>query len=98
MTARNEGDLLYLPIYMAHELGHAARLWHSPGASDAMAAQIGSKTQNINSNDKNAMKALYDGHTAPLTRKAQCGFIHWNGDPLGTSAGISEYALRYCSP
>ena len=61
-TASKDGGLLYMPIYMAHELGHAAGLWHSPGASDGMTANIASSTQKLNSNDKNAMKALYDNH------------------------------------
>lgn len=62
--SQRNSRLLYLPIYIAHEFGHAAGLWHSPGVSDAMTSRIASNTQNINSNDKSAMKALYDGHTA----------------------------------
>ena len=63
-VANDPDSLLYLPIYMAHEFGHAAGLWHSPGSSDAMTARIASTTQNIGDNDKKAMKALYDNHTA----------------------------------
>ena len=60
----NDDALLYMPIYMAHEFGHAAGLWHSPVASDAMTAHIASNTQNLNSNDKKAIKAIYDNHTS----------------------------------
>ena len=70
-TKHNEvtslGDrYIYLPVVMAHEFGHAAGLWHSPGASDVMTSRIASKTQNIHNNDKKAMKvqALYDNHTS----------------------------------
>ena len=49
---------------MAHEFGHAAGLWHTSGTSDGMAANIVSTTQSIGSNDKKAMKAIYDNHTA----------------------------------
>lgn len=63
-TASGNATFLYMPIFMAHEFGHAAGLWHSTGASDAMNAGIAPNTQNLNSNDKKAMKALYDIHTA----------------------------------
>ena len=43
--AQRNSRLLYLPIYTAHEFGHAAGLWHSPGAGDAMTARIASNTQ-----------------------------------------------------
>ena len=63
-AAKNDFRVLYMPIFMAHEFGHAAGLWHSPGASDVMTSSIASNTQNIHNNDKKAMKALYDNHTS----------------------------------
>jgi len=60
---RIQGSYTY-PIYIVHEFGHAAGLWHSLGASDAMASGIASNKQNINSNDKKAMKALYKNHAS----------------------------------
>lgn len=62
--ASGNANMLYMPIYIAHEFGHAAGLWHSPGTSDAMTATIASNTENPNDNDKKAMKALYNRHTA----------------------------------
>ena len=64
MEAITDDFYLYMPIFMAHEFGHAAGLWHSPGVSDGMNATIASDAENLNDNDKNAMKALYDDHTA----------------------------------
>ena len=63
--AQTNSHLLYMPVFMAHEFGHAAGLWHSPGStSDAMTARIKHDTENLNSNDKNAMKAIYEDHTS----------------------------------
>ena len=65
MMAMSDENLLYMPVFMAHEFGHAAGLWHSPGStSDAMTAKIKHDTENLNSNDKNAMKAIYEDHTS----------------------------------
>lgn len=62
--ARRLSRFLYMPIYMAHEFGHAAGLWHSSDPSDAMNARIGHNTQNLNDNDKKSMRALYGNHTS----------------------------------
>ena len=62
MIAMSDESLLYMPIFMTHEFGHAAGLWHSPDSSDAMTAQIAQITKNLNDNDKNAMKAVYENH------------------------------------
>ena len=60
----SEPTLLYMPIIMAHEFGHAAGLWHSPGTRDAMNRGVSTANrQNLSSNDKNAMKAIYNNHT-----------------------------------
>ncbi|MXY46633.1 MAG: matrixin family metalloprotease [Chloroflexi bacterium] len=64
VTRRNPRQFLYMPILMAHEFGHAAGLWHSPGSSDAMFHAARTPRQNISGNDKNAMKAIYNHHAA----------------------------------
>ena len=65
-VAEGNFKTLYMPIYMAHEFGHAAGLWHSPDASDGMTARIAEDARNFNDNDKNAMKALYGDHTVHI--------------------------------
>ena len=64
MAASNDDGLLYMPVFMAHEFGHAAGLWHSPGTSDAMSGPP-NEMANLSSNDTNAMRALYDNHSSP---------------------------------
>ncbi len=53
----------YMPTYMAHEFGHAAGLWHTPSDKDGMSA-VPNEMANLSSDDKKAMKAIYENHTA----------------------------------
>ena len=63
-TTRTDSYLhLYMPIYMAHEFGHASGLWHTSSTSDGMAA-VPNERANVSDNDKKAMKAIYNNHTS----------------------------------
>ena len=54
----NNPALLYMPIYMAHEFGHAAGFWHTSSMST-----IPNEMTNLATDDKKAMKATYKNHT-----------------------------------
>lgn len=57
---------LYMPAYMAREFGHAAGLWHNESAAvdNAMIAEMSSSVLDVTNDDKEAMKSIYNDHTA----------------------------------
>lgn len=56
-------NILYMPIYVAHEFGHTAGLWHADSDTDAMSTPPNEMT-NLATGDKKAMKAIYKNHTS----------------------------------
>ena len=55
---------LYMPVYMMHEFGHTAGLHHPAAGNAVMSAKVDESLRTLTANDKEAMKRVYNGHTA----------------------------------